>query len=347
MNSKNSNVLENTEVLPKSAWVRLSTAMPFFIMIMIFFFGWHISVGAKSLPLSTVLEAFLHYDNSIFNHIIVHDLRLPRAIIAVLVGASLGVAGALMQGVTRNPLADPSILGLTTGASFAVVMVVSIFSLSNLALLPWIAAFGALVTALIVWLIAQRVPGGATPLTLTLSGSAITVFLGALISVINLMDQETFEQLRVWLVGSLSGGRPEVLKGTAPLIIASLILASALSRKVTVLAMGDDVARGLGVRTGWLKAQVLICVIMLTACSVALAGPLGFVGLVIPHAVRLFVGSDYRWIIPYSALIGATYLLGVDTVARIVLRPQEIATGILTAMIGAPLFIQLVRKKAK
>ncbi|MFQ3282590.1 MAG: iron complex transport system permease protein [Reinekea sp.] len=189
-------------------------------------------------------------------------------------------------------------------------------------------------------------PGGATPLTLTLAGAAITAFLGALISIAHLMDQESFEQLRVWLVGSLAGGRLDVLKVTAPIIIASLMLALALSRKVTVLAMGDDVARGLGVQTGWLKVQVLICVVMLTASTVALAGPLGFVGLVIPHAVRLFVGSDYRWIVPYSALVGASYLLGVDIIARIALRPQEIATGILTAMVGAPLFIHLVRKKA-
>jgi iron complex transport system permease protein len=252
-----------------------------------------------------------------------------------------------MQGVTRNPLADPSILGLMTGASFAVVMAIGVFDLASPSLLPWVAALGALLTALVVWLIAQWVPGGATPLTLTLAGSAITAFLGALISSAHLMDQETFEELRIWLMGSLSGSRVDVLMVTAPLIIASLALAVALSRKVTVLAMGDDVARGLGVRTGWLKVQVLVCVVMLTACSVALAGPLGFVGLVIPHAVRLFVGSDYRWIVPYSALIGATYLLGVDIVARLAFRPQEIATGILTAMIGAPLFIQLVRKKAK
>ncbi|MFQ3231169.1 MAG: iron complex transport system permease protein [Reinekea sp.] len=337
---------KNTSVPSNSAWLRLSAAIPIVIAVLALAFGWHIAVGAKSLPLSTVVDALMHYDNTLFDHMIVRDLRLPRAIIAVLVGAALGVSGALMQGVTRNPLADPSILGLMTGASFAVVMAIGIFGLVSPLLLPWVAAIGALITALIVWLIAQWVPGGATPLTLTLAGAAITAFLGALISIAHLMDQESFEQLRVWLVGSLAGGRLDVLKVTAPIIIASLMLALALSRKVTVLAMGDDVARGLGVQTGWLKVQVLICVVMLTASTVALAGPLGFVGLVIPHAVRLFVGSDYRWIVPYSALVGASYLLGVDIIARIALRPQEIATGILTAMVGAPLFIHLVRKKA-
>lgn len=346
MNTPANTTSKNTTTLTSSTWLRLSATIPFVIIILMFAFVWNISVGAKSLPLSTVIDSLIHYDNTIFDHIIIRSLRLPRAIIAVLVGASLGVAGALMQGVTRNPLADPSILGLMAGASFAVVMAIGIFNLVSPTLLPWVAAFGALVTAVIVWLIAQWVPGGATPLTLTLSGSAITAFLGALISVALLMNQETFEQLRVWLVGSLAGGRVDVLKTTAPIIIGSLMLAIALSRKVTALAMGDDVARGLGVQTSWLKVQILVCVVMLTACSVALAGPMGFIGLVIPHAVRLFVGSDYRWIVPYSALIGATYLLGVDIVARMALRPQEIATGILTAMIGAPLFVQLVRRKA-
>ena len=209
-----------------------------------------------------------------------------------------------------------------------------------------VAAVGAMVTAVVVWLIAQWAPGGATPLTLTLAGAAITAFLGALISVAHLLNQETFEQLRVWLAGSLSGRRVDVLSVAAPWLCLALGVAMVLSRKVTVLAMGDDVARGLGVRAGWLKVQVLLCVVVLTACSVALAGPLGFVGLVIPHVVRLFIGSDYRWIVPYSALVGGAYLLGIDIIARLALRPQEIATGIMTAMVGAPLFIHLVRQRA-
>jgi len=330
-----------------SAWVRYSTALPVALGVMALMFGWHIAVGAKSLPLGTVLDALVSYDNTEFDHMIVRDLRMPRALIAMLVGASLSVAGTLMQGVTRNPLAEPGILGLMAGASFAVVMAIGVFDVVHPAWLPWVAALGALVTALVVWLIAQWAPGGATPLTLTLAGAAITAFLGALISVAHLLNQESFEQLRVWLAGSLSGRRVDELKVVTPWIIVSLILALALSSKVTVLAMGDDVARGLGVRTGWLKVQVLVCVVVLTACSVALAGPLGFVGLVIPHVVRLFVGADYRWIVPYSAVVGAAYLLGVDIIARLVLRPEEVATGIVTAMVGAPLFVHLVRQRAR
>lgn len=330
-----------------NAWLRYSAALPFVIAVLAVMFGWHIAVGAKSLPLGTVLDALFHYDSTEFDHMIIRDLRLPRALIALLVGASLGVAGALMQGVTRNPLAEPAILGLMAGASFAVVMGIGVFGLVQTAWMPWVAALGALTAALVVWLIAQWAPGGATPLTLTLAGAAITAFLGALISVAHLLNQDSFEQLRVWLAGSLSGRRVDELKVVTPWILLSLALAIALSSKVTVLAMGDEVARGLGVRTGWLKIQVLVCVVALTACSVALAGPLGFVGLVIPHVVRLFVGADYRWIIPYSALIGGAYLLGVDILARLVMRPQEIATGIVTAMVGAPLFVHLVRQRAR
>ncbi|GGX54969.1 FecCD family ABC transporter permease [Saccharospirillum salsuginis] len=336
-----------SETAATSAWVRYSAALPVAVGVLALMFGWHIAVGAKSLPLGTVLDALVNYDNAEFDHMIVRELRMPRALIAALVGASLSVAGALMQGVTRNPLAEPGILGLMAGASFAVVMAIGVFDVVHPAWLPWVAALGALVTALAVWLIAQWAPGGATPLTLTLAGAAITAFLGALISVAHLLNQDSFEQLRVWLAGSLAGRRVDELRVVTPWIIASLFLALALSSKVTVLAMGDDVARGLGVRTGWLKVQVLVCVVVLTACSVALAGPLGFVGLVIPHVVRLFVGADYRWIVPYSAVIGAAYLLGVDIIARLALRPEEVATGIVTAMVGAPLFIHLVRQRAR
>lgn len=327
-------------------WLGLS-ALPLCVMAVVLLFGWHLAVGARSVPLGTVLDAFIHYDASQFEHLIVRQLRLPRAIMAVLVGASLAVSGALLQGVTRNPLAEPHILGLMAGASFAVVMVVGVFNLVGGFWLPWVAAGGALAAALVVWLIAQWVPGGATPLTLTLAGAAITAFLTALISVAHLLNQDSFEQLRVWLTGTLAGQGKDLLWIAMPWLVLALALAMVLASKVTILAMGDEVALGLGVRTGWLKVQVLLCVVALTAGSVALAGPLAFVGLVIPHVVRLFFGSDYRWIVPYSALIGAGYLLGVDIIARLIVRPQEISTGIITALVGGPLFIHLVRQRAR
>ena len=327
-------------------WLGLS-ALPLCLLVIAVLFGWHLAVGARPVPLGTVFQALLNFDASQFDHVIVRQLRLPRAVMALLVGASLSVSGALLQGVTRNPLAEPHILGLMAGASFAVVMVIGVFSWVGGFWLPWVAAGGALVAALMVWLIAQWVPGGATPLTLTLAGAAVTAFLTALISVSHLLNQESFEQLRVWLIGSLAGSGKDLLWIATPWLGLALALAMLLASKVTILAMGDEVALGLGVRTGWLKVQTLLCVVALTAGSVALAGPLAFVGLVIPHAVRLFFGSDYRWIVPYSALIGAAYLLGVDIIARLIMRPQEIATGVITALVGAPLFIHLVRQRAR
>jgi iron complex transport system permease protein len=252
-----------------------------------------------------------------------------------------------MQGVTRNPLADSALLGLTAGASFAVVMASSVFGMAGMLFIPWIAMAGALAAALVVYLIAGLVPGGATPLSLTLAGAAISAFLGAIISIVHLLDQDTFDNLRVWLTGGLAGRDIALLFYVGPFIALGLLGGVLLAPRVTVLAMGDEVAQGLGVRTGALKLQLLAVVVVLTACSVALAGPLGFIGLVIPHVVRLYVGSDYRWIVPYAALAGAVYLLGVDTIARIAIPPREISTGIITAMVGAPLFVHLVRGRTR
>ena len=310
-------------------------------------FALHIAVGAKFVPISVIVQALLAPDPAAFDHSIIWNLRLPRALIAVTAGAALAVAGALMQGVTRNPLADPGLLGLTAGASLGVVMASLLFGPAMLMWSPWIAAGGALVTALAVYAIAIWTPGGPTPLTLTLTGASISAFLAALVSIAHLLNQDTFENLRVWLSGSLAGRSLETLGITAPPIAIALVIGIALAPRVTALAMGDDIAKGLGIRTGLLKLQVLLVVVVLTANAVALAGPLGFVGLVIPHVARLLVGADYRWIVPFSALIGAAFLLGTDTLARTLIAPREISTGIITAFVGAPVFVQLVRMRAR
>lgn len=333
--------------VPPTDRVRAWTGMPLLFTGLALLFIFHIAVGAKGLPIGTVFDALVSYNPAEFDHVIVRDLRLPRAVTAVVVGASLSVAGALMQGMTRNPLADPGLLGLTAGASFAVVVSSAWFGLSGTMWIPWVASGGALAAAFIVYLIARWVPGGATPLSLTLAGAAISAFLAACVSMAHLLSEDTFENLRVWLTGSLAGRDIGVLAVTGPWLATAMLLALALARQVTVLAMGDEVARGLGVRAGFLKIQLLLAVVVLTACSVALAGPLGFIGLVIPHVVRLYVGADYRWIVPYSALAGAAYLVAIDVVARIAIAPQDVSTGIITAMLGAPLFVHLVRRRAR
>ncbi len=304
-------------------------------------------MGAKSLDYRIIINALTLFDKNNFDHIIIWQVRLPRALIALSVGASLSVAGAIMQGVTRNPLASPSILGLLSGAAFAIVIALGLFDIHSPMVTPWIAALGATMSAGLVLLIAYAAPGGATPLNLTLAGAAVTSFLGAIIAVFNLADEDNFDDLRVWLTGSLSGNNLETFFIIAPWLFVAIFFANLLSRKITVLGMSEDTAKGLGVKTNGLKVQLLIIVIVLTACSVAMAGPVGFIGLVVPHVVRILVGSDYRLIIPYSALLGAAYLLSVDIIARTIISPKEISTGIATALIGGPLFIYLIRTKVR
>lgn len=306
---------------------------------------WHLSVGAKTIPFGDVISAFAQYDDSNFNHLIVRELRLPRAFIAMIVGASLGVAGAIIQGVTRNPIAEPSLLGLMAGAAYAVVLVTGWTGSASLPFLPMVAAVGALLAAALVLSIARAAPGGMTPVTLILAGSAVSLFVAALIAIHQLQDQETFEALRGWLVGSLSGISFMAFVWALPWLLIGLAGALLLAPVLSTLALGDEMAQGLGVNVVRRKQQLLVIAVMLTAGSVALVGPMAFVGLVIPHLVRLFVGADYRAIVPCSALFGAAYLVGVDSVARVVLQPVEISTGLVTAMIGAPCLVYLVHKK--
>ncbi|UPR53137.1 iron ABC transporter permease [Vibrio cyclitrophicus] len=308
-------------------------------------FLWHISVGAKPLPISTVIDALFFPKEDMFDHIIVRELRMPRALFAVSVGAALSVSGAIMQGITRNPLAEPSILGLMAGATFSVVIGIGWLELAGTVYVPLFAAMGALIGALLVWGISNSAPGGATPLTLILSGVAVSGFLYAIQSAAILTNQEAFGNFRVWLSGSLAGREMSTFMWALPWLIAGLSAAFVIARQITALSMGEETAAGLGVNTKKIKTIGLVAVIALTASAVSISGPLGFVGLVIPHVVRLFVGSDYRLIIPFSAIIGAVYLVLVDIAARLILAPLEISTGIVTTFLGAPVFIWLVRAK--
>jgi iron complex transport system permease protein len=309
------------------------------------FFALHISIGAKAIPLSDVFTALIARDETVFDHIVVWNLRMPRALIAMVVGAALAVSGALMQGLTRNPLADPGLLGLLAGASFAVVVGFGIWGSAIVPIMPLVAAGGALAASALVFWIASSAPGGARPLTLILAGAAITAFLGAIIAAVQLLDQDNFDQLRVWLTGTINGNRMSYMVWCLPWLLVGFLFSFAVARQITSLAMGDEVAIGLGVNVAQVKILSLIAVVALTASAVTLSGPLGFIGLVIPHAVRLFVGTDYRFVVPYSALVGAAYLLFVDIVARIALAPIEISTGLVTSLLGAPFFVWLVRAK--
>jgi iron complex transport system permease protein len=257
------------------------------------------------------------------------------------------VAGAIMQGLTRNPLADPGLLGIEAGAAFAVVAAVFLFSIDSLATYALFAFTGGGLTAIAVYLLGSVGRGGPTPLKLTIAGAAVSALIASLTTAILLFNQRTLEEVRFWLVGSVAGRDFDLIIQATPYFAVGLGLALLLGRQITMLTLGDDVAKGLGQNTAWIKTLCAIAVVLLAGASVALAGPVGFVGLVIPHVVRFFVGADYRWILPYSVLLGGTFLVMSDVVGRVIARPSELAVGLITALIGGPIFIVLVRWKVK
>lgn len=308
---------------------------------------WSITLGAADISPETVYTALFNFDSTSFQHLIIQTVRLPRVLSGVIVGASLAVAGAIMQGLTRNPLADSGILGINSGAAFAVVLAVFIMGDPPLSVYAVFGLIGAAVGAGLVFTIGSMGRGGATPLKLTLAGIILTSFISSFTTAILISDQETLDKIRFWTAGSLSGREMSLLAQTAPLMIAGLVGAVIISRQVTTISLGDDIARGLGQNTGWVKIVAAVVVVLLAGGAVSLAGPIGFVGLVVPHVVRFIVGVDYRWVVPYSAIFGGILVTVADVLARVVIRPQELPVGVMMAIIGAPFFIWLARWKVK
>lgn len=306
-----------------------------------------IMLGAAEISPQTVIDALFNYDESLFEHLIIQTVRLPRVLAGALAGASLAVAGAIMQGVTRNPLASPGILGVNAGAAMAVVIAVYLLGDIPLSMYAGFAMIGATVTAAIVYGLGSMGRGGATPLRLTLAGVIMTSFAGSFTTAILITDRDTLDQIRFWTVGSLAGRDFPLLIQTAPWMIVGMIGALLLARQITTISLGDDIAAGLGQNTLIVKALAALMVVCLAGGAVALAGPIGFVGLVAPHLVRFLVGVDYRWILPYSALTGALLVIGGDLVARIIIRPLELPVGVMMALIGAPFFVYLARWRVK
>lgn len=304
-----------------------------------------ITLGAADISVGTVFDALFRFDAS-FDHLIIRTVRLPRVLAGALVGAALAVAGAVMQGLTRNPLADPGILGINAGASFAVVLGVLMLGSLPLSTYALFASVGAAGAAGFVYALGSVGRGGATPLKLTLAGAVFTAFISSFTTAILIMDQNTLDQVRFWTAGSLAGRELSLLLQVVPYVFVGLIGALLLGRQITMLSFGDDVAAGLGQNTGVVKLLAAATVVLLAGGSVALAGPIGFVGLVVPHVVRFLVGVDYRWILPYSALLGAVLVTMADVGARII-RPQELPVGVIMALVGAPLFIYLARTRVR
>ncbi|MBE9204555.1 iron ABC transporter permease [Synechocystis salina LEGE 06099] len=303
-----------------------------------------ILLGAADIDPKTVWQAIFQFDGST-NHLIIRTVRLPRAILAIVVGASLAVAGAITQGLTRNPLAAPDILGVNVGASLAVVLATFIGGDRGN---QWEFAFvGAAIAAMVVYVLGTLGRSGLTPIKLIIAGAALSYFLGSLTTGILLLNQRTLDDIRFWLAGSLAGQDWAGLTAVLPYIVVGLASSLTLGRQLTLLTFGEEVARGLGLRTAWVKLGAATVLVLLAGSAVALAGPIGFVGLIVPHIVRFGVGVDYRWILPYAMVMGGIFLSVADMAARLVISPQELPVGIMTALVGAPFFIYLARSQIK
>ena len=304
-----------------------------------------VASGSKPIPLGTVWDAVWHYDARLNDHLIVRSLRVPRTGLGLAVGAALGLAGAVMQGVTRNPLADPGILGIEAGASLAVVVGIYAFGVGSLTGYVWFAFAGAAVASVVVYALGSLGRGGATPVKLALAGAALAALLSSFTSAILLADLATLDQFRFWVVGSLAGRGSDIVWQCVPFLAVGALLALGSARSLNALALGDDVARSLGQRVNATRALAALSVVVLCGAAVAAAGPIGFVGLTIPHVARAICGPDYRWVLPWSMVLAPVLLLGADIIGRIVARPGELQVGIVTAVLGAPFFIALVRRR--
>ncbi|MDZ8184096.1 MAG: iron ABC transporter permease [Nostoc sp. ChiSLP02] len=305
-----------------------------------------VMLGAAEIPLERVLTSFIVFDGS-YDRLVIQTVRLPRSLVAILVGSALAVAGALMQGLTRNPLADPGILGIESGAAVAVVLAAFVFGSVSQDVYTIVAFLGAGTTAILVYFLGSLGRGGATPLNLTVAGAALTALISSITTAVLIVSQRTLQEIRFWLAGSLAGRDMNMFFQALPFVFMGLVVAFALGRQITTMSLGEDVAKGLGQQTAWVKVATAMSVILLAGSSVALAGPIGFIGLVVPHIVRFYIKADYRWILPYCAVLGAILLLVADIVARVLLKPQELPVGVMTALIGAPFFVYLAKSKVK
>ncbi|MCA1219723.1 FecCD family ABC transporter permease [Streptomyces sp. 8L] len=321
----------------------LAAGLPVALLLLALAVWASLFVGSGSVGAGDVVHALLHGDAANRGQLVVREVRMPRTAAGLLAGTALGLAGTVMQGVTRNPLADPGLLGVNAGASVSVVFAMSVLGLTAPSQYIWFGFLGATVAAALVYGVGSMGREGATPLKLALSGAAVGSALTSLTTSILLGDSDTFEQYRFWQVGSLAGREAPVLWQALPFVAAGTVFALLLGPGLNTLALGDDLARGLGQRVGRARLGAAACVVLLCGSATVVAGPIGFVGLVIPHAVRLFTGPDHRWLLPYSALLAPVLVLLADVVGRVVARPGEVQVGIVTAAVGALPFILLVR----
>ncbi|MFG2194604.1 FecCD family ABC transporter permease [Streptomyces sp. NPDC048639] len=304
-----------------------------------------LAVGARAIAPSAVLDALLHGGTGETAEI-VRTLRVPRTVIALMVGAALAMAGTAMQGITRNPIADPGILGISQGAAVGVVLAISFAGVHSLTGFVWFAFAGAGIASVAVYAIASSGRGGASPVKLALAGAAINALLVSVVHAILTTDAATLDEFRFWQVGSVSGREAAVIHQTWPFLVVGTVLVLSVARGLDALALGEDVAKGLGQNVATVRIVGGLGATVLTGVGVAAAGPIAFVGLAVPHIARAVVGTDHRWVLPMAALIGPVMLLVADVVGRIVFPPSEVPAGVATALIGVPFLVALVRRRA-
>ena len=273
------------------------------------------------------------------------DLRVPRTLLGIVVGVALGVAGALMQALTRNPLADPGLLGVNAGAAAAIVIGIGLLGVTATSGSVWLAFVGSAVAAVVVFAIGSGGRAGSTPVRLALAGTAVTAALSAVVYGVVLTDQELLRQFNFWTIGALGGRGRDELDAVLPFVLAGLVIAVAIVRGLNALALGDQAARSLGARVGRTRILGGLAITLLCGSATAAAGPIVFLGLVVPHLARAICGPDQRWVLAYSAVLGAVLLLGADVLGRVIAPPGEAQAGIVIAFVGAPVFIALIRRR--
>lgn len=303
-----------------------------------------VAVGARAIPVAEVWRLLWHPDASELS-VTVHDLRIPRTLLGLVVGVALGLAGVLMQALTRNPLADPGIFGINVGAALAVVVAVAVFGLTDPATYVWFALVGAAVTATVVYLLGATGRAASSPTRLALAGVAVAAAVHAVMHGFTTLNATVYDEIRFWNAGTFAGRDLAVVTTVVPFVAVGALLAVALARWLNAISLGDDAARALGVRVGLARGLGALAVLLLCGAATAGAGPIGFLGLAVPHMVRPLTGPDHRWLLAYCVLYAPTLLLVADVLGRVVARPAEVPVAIVMAVIGAPVFIALVRRR--
>ncbi|WKK26468.1 iron ABC transporter permease [Streptomyces olivoreticuli] len=303
-----------------------------------------LAVGARATAPSQVLDA-LWYGTPGKATAVVRDMRLPRTVVGLMVGAALAIAGTVLQGITRNPIADPGILGISHGASLGVVLAMTLAGVQTLSGYVWWAFAGAALASVAVYAVAARGRGGATPVKLALAGAAINALLLSVVHAVLTTHAAVLDRFRFWQVGSLPSQDTGIAAQIWPFLLVGVVLVASVARGLDALALGEDVAKGLGQNVAAVRIVGGIGATILVGVGVAAAGPIAFVGLAVPHIARAIVGTDHRWLLPMAALIGPVMLLVADTVGRIVFPPSEVPSGVMTSLIGVPFLIALVRRK--